>query len=108
MYDLRQRPNIPASSKVPQPLKTQIVKEAECQKLLANHGIKWQLMTERAPWWGGFYERMIGLMKRRLKKTIGRASLNAVELATMLTEIEATRTADLLHTPMVISMMVHP
>ena len=33
---------------------------------------------------------MIGLMKRRLKKTIGRASLNAVELATMLTEIEAT------------------
>ena len=33
---------------------------------------------------------MIGLMKSRLKKTIERASLNAVELATMLTEIEAT------------------
>ena len=39
---------------------------------------------------GRVYERMIGLMKRRLKKTIGRASLNAVELATMHTEIEAT------------------
>ena len=79
-----------ASSKVLQPLKTQILKEAECQKFLANHVIKWQFITERAPWWGGFYERMIGLMKRRLKKTIGRDSLNAVELATMLTEIEAT------------------
>ena len=79
-----------AGSKVLQPLKTQILKEAECQKFLANHGIKWQFITERAPWWGGFYERMIGLMKRRLKKTIGRASLNAVEFATMLTEIEAT------------------
>ena len=42
---------------------------------------------------------MIGLMKRRLKKTIGRASLNAVELATMLTEIEATlNSRPLIHT----------
>ena len=44
----------------------------------------------KSPWWGGFYKRMIGLMKRRLKKMIGRTSLNVVELATMLTEIEAT------------------
>ncbi|XP_068738134.1 uncharacterized protein [Montipora capricornis] len=78
-----------ASSEVLQPLKTQILKEAGFQKFLANHCIQWQFITERAPWWGGFYERMFGLVKKRLKKTIGRASLNAVELATMLTEIEA-------------------
>ena len=41
----------------------------------------WKFITRRAPWWGGFYER--------LKKTIGNASLNMIELQTALTEIEA-------------------
>ena len=39
---------------------------------------------------GGFYERLIGLAKRRLKKMIGNTSLNAIELQTVPTEIEAT------------------
>lgn len=78
-----------AGAKTLQTLETHILKENDCQKFLTNHGIKWQFITERAPWWGGFYERMIGLMKRKLKKTIGKASLNPVELSTVLTEIEA-------------------
>ena len=49
-------------------LKTRVIEAAESQRFLANHGIKWRFITERAPWWGGFYERLIGLAKRRLKK----------------------------------------
>ena len=49
-------------------LKTQVIEAAESQRFLANHGIKWKFITERAPWWGGFYERLIGLVKRRLRK----------------------------------------
>ena len=71
-------------------LKTQVIEAAESQRFLANHSIKWKFTTERAPWWGGFYKRLIGLAKRRLKKMIGNTSLNAIELQTILTEIEAT------------------
>ena len=46
-------------------------------------------MTERAPWWGGFYERLIGLVKRCLKKTLGKAYLNMIKLNTILIEVEA-------------------
>ena len=39
--------------------------------------------------WGGFCERLVGLVKRCLKKTIGKAYLNMVELNTILIEVEA-------------------
>ena len=57
-----------AGSQDLQALKTQVIEAAESQRFLANHGIKWKFITERAPWWGGFYERLIGLVIRRLKK----------------------------------------
>ena len=79
-----------AGSKELTTLKTQILTAAESQRFLANNGIQWKFITERAPWWGDFYERLIGLVKRRLKKTIGNTSLNVVELQTVLVEVEAT------------------
>ena len=71
-------------------LKTQVIEAAESHRFLTNHGIKWKFITERAPWCGGFYERLIRLLKRRLKKMIRNTSLNAIELQTILTEIDAT------------------
>ena len=79
-----------AGSQDLQALKTQVIEAAESQRFFANYGIKWKFITERAPWWGGFYERLIGLVKRRLKKVVTNTSLNAIELQTILTEIEAT------------------
>ena len=43
---------------------------------------------DKAPNCGGFYERLIGLAKACLKKTIGNASLTHEELNTILIEIE--------------------
>lgn len=43
---------------------------------------------ERAPWWGGLFERMVGLTKRCLRKMIGRAKLTYDELLTAIVEVE--------------------
>ena len=72
-----------------QTMKTQALGTNTSKQFLANHSISWKFITERAPWWGGFYERLVGLVKRCLKKTIGKACLNMIELNTILTEVEA-------------------
>ncbi|GFV11608.1 integrase catalytic domain-containing protein [Trichonephila clavipes] len=54
----------------------------------ASHKIYWQFIIERAPWWGGFYERLIRTLKLALRKTVGRATLFRDELETLLIEIE--------------------
>ena len=42
----------------------------------------------KAPWWGGFYERLIKGVKTYLKISIGSASLSYDELHTIIVEIE--------------------
>ena len=42
----------------------------------------------RAPWWGGFFERLIGIMKRSLSKAIGRSLLTYQELEETLLDVE--------------------
>ena len=41
----------------------------------SNLNIKWEFMLEKAMQWGEFFERMVGSVKRCLKKTLGRATL---------------------------------
>ena len=51
-------------------------------------GCQWYFIPSRTPWFGGFYERLIGLMKTTLRKTIGKALLNEYEFTTVLCKIE--------------------
>ncbi len=60
------------------------------QNYLSSKKIKWKFNLERAAWFGGFFERMIGTMKRCLRKVLGNAKLNADEFNTVLCEIECT------------------
>lgn len=55
----------------------------------ANRQISWKFIIEKAPWWGGFWERMIKSVKLSSKKSIGRSSLIHDELNTVLIEVEA-------------------
>ena len=50
--------------------------------------IDWRFNIERAPWWGGVFERMIQSTKRCIRKTIGKARLTYDELITVLAEVE--------------------
>ena len=62
----------------------------EVQRYLEDNGVKWQFNLERAPWWGGIFERLVGSVKRCLRKVAGNARLSQVELETILVEIEGT------------------
>uniref|UniRef100_A0AC34RPZ5 Integrase catalytic domain-containing protein n=1 Tax=Panagrolaimus sp. JU765 TaxID=591449 RepID=A0AC34RPZ5_9BILA len=44
--------------------------------------------TEKAPWKGAMYERLIGVIKPLLKKAIGRKRMNHDELQTIVKEAE--------------------
>ena len=57
---------------------------------LDNQRMEWRFNLERAPWWGGFFERMVGSVKKNLKKVVGNARLTSDELATELAEVECT------------------
>ena len=56
---------------------------------LAERGCEWTFNIERAPWWGGAFERMVQSTKRCLRKMVGQASLNQDELVTTVAEIES-------------------
>ena len=66
-----------------------IARSAEVTKFLNSHRVSWKFIVEKAPWWGGFWERLIRSIKRSLKKSIGRGTLNYEELNTILIEVEA-------------------
>lgn len=57
---------------------------------MQNRRIERRFNLERAPWWGGFFERMIGSVKRCLRKVLGNARLSFDEPLTVLIEVEAT------------------
>ena len=63
--------------------------DEEVQGYLAGVGVERQFNLERAPWWGGFFERMVKSTKRCLRKIVGRAKLNYDELLTAVTEVES-------------------
>ncbi|XP_055924549.1 uncharacterized protein LOC129956644 [Argiope bruennichi] len=50
--------------------------------------ILWKFNPPSAPWWGGFWERLIGMLKSILRKILGKASLQFEELYTVLCDAE--------------------
>ena len=57
----------------------------EVQQHLSGVGIEWLFNIEKAPWWGGLFERMVRSAKQCLNKIIGRAKLNYEQLLTVVT-----------------------
>ena len=45
-------------------------KSMEIIRFIRNLGIKWRFIIERSPWWGGFNERLVGLVELCIKKVI--------------------------------------
>ena len=65
-----------------------IIGSREVSAHLTQHQVTWNFIVERAPWWGGFWERMVHLVKRCLRKAIGKSTLNYEQLNTVLVEVE--------------------
>ncbi|KRZ81507.1 hypothetical protein T08_10118, partial [Trichinella sp. T8] len=62
---------------------------SEIRDALTVNRIKWKYITERAPWNGGYWERIVRTVKESLKKVLGNTRLEEDEFRTVLCEIEA-------------------
>ena len=69
---------------------SKLMKSEEIATVLGQEGTVWKFIPKRAPWFGGYWERLIGLTKMAVKKTLGRAHVNLVTLQTIIAEVEAT------------------
>lgn len=55
----------------------------------ADLQIEWRFNPPTAAWWGGFWERLIGILKRMLLRILGKASLSQEEIYTVICECES-------------------
>ena len=57
-----------------------VLSHPQTEQYLSNIRVDWVFNLERAPWWGGIFERMVRSIKSCLKKIIGRSRLMYDEL----------------------------
>ena len=50
----------------------QLFSSDKLEESLRTRGVQWNFIPKRAPWYGGFWERLIGMTKNVLKKVLGR------------------------------------
>ena len=65
-----------------------ITRSPQVWRYLTNQHISWNFIVEKAPRWGGYWERLVRSIKSPLKKVIGQSSPSFNELGTLLTEVE--------------------
>ncbi|KRX84033.1 hypothetical protein T06_16712 [Trichinella sp. T6] len=58
-------------------------------KAMTEEKIEWRLSCERAPWCGGYWERLVRSVSTALRKVLAKALVSREELVTILCEIEA-------------------
>uniref|UniRef100_A0AC34FHU9 Integrase catalytic domain-containing protein n=1 Tax=Panagrolaimus sp. ES5 TaxID=591445 RepID=A0AC34FHU9_9BILA len=67
-----------------------VVHDSRSLDYFLQNSITWDFITERAPWKGGLYERMVALVKNAMKLSIGKKVLTVHNFRTFLIEAEAT------------------
>ena len=66
----------------------QIIKSEQLHEHLTKEYINWKFNLPKARWWGGHFERLIGMIKQALYKSFGRTSLRWSELEEVLLDVE--------------------
>ena len=67
----------------------QVSSDSQVQEYFGARGIVWKFIAPRAPWQGGFYERMIKVVKNCLRKVLYRKRVSLDELKTVVVEIQS-------------------
>ena len=68
----------------------QVLRKEDVNDILATNEIRWKFNLSRAPWWGGQFERIIGLVKQTLFKVVGKSTLTWDKFEEVILDIEAT------------------
>jgi hypothetical protein len=63
-------------------------KEEKFHEALCKLEIVWRFNLAKAPWWGGQYERLIGIFKSMFRKTVGGGLLSFSELEEIVLDVE--------------------
>ena len=58
-----------------------LLQSLSLKEQFTRRGVEGQFIPKRAPWFGGFWERLVELSKIALKKTLGRAFITFVQAA---------------------------
>ena len=66
-----------------------LIELPEVQEELSKRSLVWKFIPKRAPWYGGFWECLLGLTKSAFKKNLGRRHISLTLLETTIVEIEA-------------------
>ena len=65
-----------------------VLNDEKLHEFLSERVIQWRFNLSRGPWWGGQFERLIGLFKRAFYKTIGNGVVTYEELEDMVLDVE--------------------
>lgn len=60
----------------------------EIEEATSMYQIQWKFSVPTAPWWGGWWERLIRVVKDMLRRILGKASIDWIELSTILCDCE--------------------
>ncbi|XP_060575107.1 uncharacterized protein LOC132732649 [Ruditapes philippinarum] len=63
----------------------QLMRSTAVNDALHSHGTEWRFIPKRAQWFGGWWERLIGLTKTTIKKVLGRSFISYESLQTIVT-----------------------
>ena len=64
------------------------MENAKVKQELEERGCAWKFIPPRSPWQGGFYERLIGVIKSCLKKALFKKRVSIEDLYTFIAEVE--------------------
>jgi len=68
------------------------LRELNWEIITKDHGLKriqWKFNPPATPWWGGWWERMVRMVKDLLRRTLGRSKIGYEKLRTCVYEIAA-------------------
>ena len=64
---------------------TELLSSKEIRTALGRKGIESKFILKKAPWFGGYWERLIGQTKASIKKMLGRTHITLLTLQTIIT-----------------------
>jgi hypothetical protein len=66
-----------------------IFRDPVTTKQLSDQKVEWRFIPKRAPWYGGFWERLVGMAKEALSKILGRSKPTHSAFRALVADAEA-------------------